>query len=80
MSQFPHEISEDFPEFADQVAALRASSPQFAARLSLYDALNKEIYEAETNIHPTDDIHLTELRKRRMVIKDEIYALLKEVA
>lgn len=76
MSHTPHELAEDFPEHADKIAALRQSDAHFAKLADDYHALNREVHRAETDVEPTSDDHLTDMRKARMVLKDQIYAYL----
>jgi uncharacterized protein len=80
MSHTPHELAADFPEYVDQLHQLKESDAHFQKMADAYHALNREIHRAETNVEPTSDDHLTEMRKRRMVLKDDINALLKAAA
>ena len=77
MSHVPHELAEDFPDLADQISALRQSDAHFAKLTDSYHALNRDLHRAETDIEPTSDDHMTEMRKTRMALKDEIYGYLK---
>ena len=44
---------------------------------STKDELNRQIHRIETDVEPASDEHQTELRKQRMALKDELYAMLK---
>ena len=72
MSNTPHILSEEFPGQLDQIHALKASDPRFAKLLLEYDEVNDEIHVAETNVAPVTEEHETELRKRRLSLKDGI--------
>lgn len=76
MSHTPHELAEDFPEYAEKLSELRLSNSHFSKLTDEYHAINREVHRAETDVEPTSDIHLTELRKQRVALKDEIYAAL----
>ena len=78
MSHTPHELAEEFPDLADKLHALKTSDAHFARLAEEYHELNREIHRIETETEPASDEHQTELRKKRMALKDEIYALLKE--
>ncbi len=78
MSHTPHELAEEFPEFADKLHALKTSDAHFARLADEYHELNREIHRIETDTEPASDEYQTELRKKRMALKDEIYALLKD--
>ena len=77
MSHTPHELTEEFPELAEKIHALKTNDAHFAKLADEYHELNREIHRIETDVEPTSDEHQTELRKKRMALKDEIYALLK---
>lgn len=78
MSHTPHELAEEFPEFAEKLHALKTSDAHFARLADEYHELNREIHRIETDTEPTSDEYQTELRKKRMALKDKIYALLKD--
>ena len=75
MSHTPHELIEEFPEHADKLHELKANA-HFVKLSEAYHQINRAVHRAETNIEPTDDIHIEEMRKSRMRLKDEIYGML----
>ncbi len=77
MSHTPHELAEEFPDLADKIHTLKTSDAHFAKLADQYHELNRQIHRIETDVEPASDEHQTELRKQRMALKDEIYALLK---
>ena len=80
MSHVPHELAADFPELADQISELRQSDAHFAKLADSYHDLNRALHRAETDVAPTSDDHMVEMRKERMALKDEIYGYLKAQA
>ncbi|MEO2038763.1 MAG: YdcH family protein [Martelella sp.] len=78
MSNTPHELADEFPEFAARIHELKVEDAHFAKLFDDYHEVNRAIHRAEENIEPTDDAHMEEMRKRRMVLKDEIYGMLKQ--
>lgn len=76
MSHTPHELAADFPEFADAISARRQTDAHFARLADAYHDINRDVHRAETDVEPTTDEHLTEMRRKRMALKDEIYGLL----
>ena len=81
MSHVPHELLQEFPDHADTIAALKARDRHFAHLAAQYHDINREVHRAETDVAPTDDFALTEMRKWRALLKDEIYvALTRETA
>lgn len=77
MSNTPHELAEEFPEHVEKMHRLKAENGHFAKLFDEYHEVNRAIHRAETDVEPTDDAHMEEMRKRRMALKDEIYATLK---
>ncbi|SFK07600.1 YdcH family protein [Celeribacter neptunius] len=80
MSNTPHQLAADFPELADKIMELKSSDSHFAHLAGQYDALNEEVHQAETDMHPMEDLALSELRKKRMLLKDELYKMLTQPA
>lgn len=76
MSHVPHELAEEFPELVQQMSELKQNDPHFARLSDEYHVVNRAIHRAETNVEPTDDFNMLEMRKQRMRLKDEIAALL----
>ena len=78
MSHTPHELAEEFPELVDTMHTLKSKDAHFAKLADEYHDLNRAVHRAETDVEPTDDAHMAEMRKKRLALKDEIYAALKK--
>ncbi len=76
MTHVPHELNEEFPHLQDEIADLKTRNGHFARLFDEYHTLNRAIHRAETNVEPTDDFHMLEMRKTRLRLKDEIAACL----
>ncbi len=76
MSHTPHELHEEFPDHADKISALKQSDAHFEKLADAYHEVNRAVHRAETDIEPTDDAHMKEMRAERMRLKDQIWALL----
>lgn len=76
MSHVPHELAEEFPEHVEKIHQLKGENAHFAKLFDDYHTLNRDIHRAETNIEPTDDFHMEDMRKQRLLLKDEIYGML----
>ena len=76
MTHVPHELAEEFPDQQQEISDLKTRDGHFAKLFDEYHTLNREIHRAETNIEPTDDFHMLEMRKKRLQLKDEIAACL----
>ncbi len=76
MSHTPHELHEEFPEYAEKMTALKTSDAHFNKLADEYHEVNRMVHRAEAKIEPVADEAETELRKKRAALKDEIYQLL----
>jgi uncharacterized protein YdcH (DUF465 family) len=76
MSNTPHQLITDFPDLADKISALKLEDAHFSRLMDDYNELNDQVHLAESNINPMEDLALTELRKKRMALKDELYGIL----
>ncbi|MEM8803550.1 MAG: YdcH family protein [Pseudomonadota bacterium] len=78
MTNVPHELAEEFPEHVDAIHRLKTTNAHFAKLFDAYHEVNRKVHRAETDVEPTSDEHMTYLRRQRLALKDEVYALLKE--
>lgn len=72
-----HRLSEDFPEYRDTIEQLRMCNSGFARLLDKYHQMDKTICGFERTQRPVADIHVEELKKWRLRIKDELYSMLR---
>ncbi|AJE46252.1 YdcH family protein [Celeribacter indicus] len=80
MSNTPHQLAADFPDHIGRISALLATEPHFARLVKQYNAVNEEVHLAETDLRPMEDLALVELRKKRAMLKDELYRMLTMTA
>ena len=76
MSHVPHELAEEFPDKIQALHDLKVNDAHFVRLSNEYHELNRQIHRIETGIEPTSEMFETELRKKRMVLKDEIASML----
>ncbi|TNE36834.1 MAG: DUF465 domain-containing protein [Alphaproteobacteria bacterium] len=76
MSHVPHELAEEFPEYKDKIHTQKESNPHFQKLFDEYHAINREIHRLETRVETASDDYEHDLRKKRMVLKDELAAIL----
>ena len=79
MAHTPHELAEEFPQHVDTMHSLKESDAHFAKLFDDYHTLNRAIHRAETDVEPTDHLHMAQMRKERLAMKDQISALLNAV-
>lgn len=78
MSHTPHELAEEFPDKVEQISALKQSDAHFARLADEYHELNRAVHRAETNVEPVEELAEVEMRKKRALLKDEIWAMLSK--
>ena len=78
MSHTPHELAEEFPDQVDKMHTLKTDNAHFAKLFDAYHEVNREVHRIETRVEPASEMHEAELRKKRMVLKDEIAAMLAQ--
>lgn len=76
MSHVPHALHEEFPELADKIHQMKTENAHFQKLFDEYHEVNRAVHRAETDVEPTDDQHMEEMRKKRLALKDELYAML----
>jgi len=77
MSHTPNELAEQFPQAVEKMHDLKVSDAHFAKLHDDYHELNRDIHRAETDVEPTDDFHLEDMRKKRLALLDEISPYLR---
>ena len=78
MSHVPHELAEEFPDKIHALHELKLNDAHFVRLSDEYHEVNRHIHRVETGIEPTSQQFETELRKKRMLLKDEIASLLAQ--
>ncbi|WP_286828869.1 MULTISPECIES: YdcH family protein [Kordiimonas] len=78
MGHMPHALREEFPEFADKLPRIEESDGHFRRLAEEYRSVNRAILELEAGDETNPHFDEEGLRKKRLFLKDEIYALLKE--
>ncbi|MEJ2418809.1 MAG: YdcH family protein [Exilibacterium sp.] len=79
MSDIPnHSLVNDFPESRDLIRQLKQDDPEFARMAAEYHDLDHQVRGLEMRSVPTSDENFGELKKRRLLLKDELYAIIKK--
>lgn len=76
MSHVPHELADEFPDLTDRIHELKTTNAHFQRLFDEYHEINREVHRAEASGLNITDEHYEELKKKRMALKDEIYAML----
>ncbi len=78
MSHVPHELHEEFPEYEDQIHALKVSNRHFSVLAERYHETNRAIHRMEAEVEPVSDETLEDMKKQRLALKDEIFGMLQQ--
>ncbi len=73
-----HPLIAEFPDHRESIHALKERNAHFQRLMHEYEELDKEVYRMEEGIEtPADDV-LTDLKKRRLDLKDQIAGMLRD--
>lgn len=74
-----HPFLQDHPELQEKIQLLKKSNHHFAKLLREYEWLDIEIGRAESNIpgYMMSDLELTELKKQKIHLKDELISMIQ---
>lgn len=79
MSQHtPHELAEEFPDHKEKIHELKTKDQHFAQLADEYHKVNRDLHRMETEIEPVSEQTEHDLRKRRLHLKDQIAAYLRD--
>ena len=77
MSHVPHELTEELPEHRARIHELKVADAHFARLFDEYHDVNREIHRAESAGLNIADEHHEELKRKRLQLKDEMFAMLQ---
>ena len=69
-----------FPEYRDQIAQLRANDRHFTRLFDKHNELDHAIKGLEDKHSPVYQTEIETLKKEKLVLKGEIYEMLKKAA
>ena len=73
----PHDVEHEFPEYRQTLEEMKSQDSHLAKLVQEYEELNAEIVDIEENERPFQDYEFEEMKKRRLLLKDEIYFILR---
>ncbi len=71
-----HSLINEFPQHRERIHHLKLNDHHFARLADEYHSVDKEVHRIEQDFS-TSDQYLEDLKKRRVVLKDEIYRILQ---
>lgn len=69
-----------FPEFRDQISILKTQDAHFARLFSRHNDLDQEIKNMEAGVVPADGTTIEVLKKEKLHLKDQLYAILRKAS
>jgi len=72
-----HDLAHEFPEYRDQIHQLKMTNQHFSNLFEEYHDVDHEVRRIEMEIETTSDDYLDKRKKRRLFLKDELYAILR---
>ena len=71
-----HPLVTEFPEHKDTIHRLKIENPDFSVLMEKYEELDKHIFRIEDGSEPGEDAYVEQLKKQRLLLKDEIFQML----
>ncbi len=66
-----------FPEYRDKITELKTKDPRFVRLFDQHNALDQAIKNMEAAITPATHEEIETRKKEKLLIKDQIYAILR---
>ena len=78
MDLLNHDLAHEFPEHLEKMHELKTTDAHFAKLFNSYDEDNHAIAKYELGGAVISEDALEELKKKRLITKDEIYQILQK--
>ena len=75
-----HDLLHEFPQYTEVIHSLKVTDAHFRRLFDEYHETDHHIHRIEQGNEPTTDQHLTDLRKKRLQLKDELYKIIHAAA
>lgn len=73
-----HDLLHEFPEYKNEIHQLKMDNRHFAKLFEEYHEVDHEIHRIEQGVENTSDDYIESLKKKRLFLKDELYAMIRE--
>lgn len=71
-----HDLHHEFPEYSQAIHDLKVGNHHFARLFEEYHKITADVEHLEEEDVPVDDFTIEDMKKRRVKLKDELYAML----
>lgn len=72
-----HDLIHELPEHRERIHELKMTNKHFAHQFEKYHDIDHEVIRVEEGIETTSDEYLEGLKKERLALKDELFAMIK---
>ena len=72
-----HDLIHEFPEYKEKIHELKISNAHFAKLFDEYHEIEHEVRRIEEGLETPSDEYLEEQKKKRLNLKDQLFAMLK---
>ncbi|MDD2929528.1 MAG: YdcH family protein [Sideroxydans sp.] len=69
-----------FPEYRELISQLKVNDANFRHLFSKHNELDQRVKNMEAHIEPASHEDIESLKKKKLLLKDEIYELLKKAS
>lgn len=69
-----------FPEYRDLITKLKHNDHHFDRLFEKHNELDQQIKNIESHIDPGTDMEIEQLKKEKLLLKDEIYEILRKAS
>jgi len=73
-----HDLVHELPEYREKIHEMKLSNHHFAKLFDEYHEIDHEVRRIEQEIETPSDEYTEELKKKRLHLKDELFAMLKQ--
>jgi uncharacterized protein YdcH (DUF465 family) len=73
-----HTLLNEFPDHHHTIRHLKMHDAHFTKLFDSYHEVENEVHQIENNDAPVDDEYLETLKKRRLSLKDELFAMIQK--
>lgn len=77
---YQHDLAHEFPEMKEAIHALKTTDAHFKNLFDRYETVSKELHRWDEGAAGISDEHAEELKKTRLTLKDELYAMLSKAS
>ena len=69
-----------FPEYRELISRLKGKDPHFTKLFERHNQLDQKIQNMETHLEPGTPLEVENLKKEKLLLKDQLYAILRKAS